>query len=49
MKKLQLVATDLEADIMLITEIRPKYNKEPVVSENFGLHGYTTLIRLAWA
>jgi len=40
MIELQLLACDNKADIIIVTEIKPKYSLEPTTTQQLKLDGY---------
>ena len=40
MRELFLIVSDMEPDIIMITEVRPKYSKTEVCGEQFKLCGF---------
>ena len=46
MRELELVANDMQADIIMITEILPKFTREDISDQYFHLEGYTLYTNL---
>ena len=46
MIELQLLAADNKADIIMVTEIKPKYSLEPTTTHQLNLEGYVTYSNL---
>ena len=46
MIELQLLESDNKADIMIVTEIQPKYSLEPTTTQKLKLNGYVTYSNL---